>query len=133
MLSAYFQASETEEVRSGQLAWWMDELQDWALEQVVWGLRKWNADNPNKRPTPGHITGLLKAERGRAHVAKKKAEASRPDQKPVEDTPMTDQQRAKFNETLASFVGVHRVPKPQSEAQTQRNIQDAKRQMEPKQ
>lgn len=65
MLSAYFQPSETDEIRAMQLSWWCDELQDWTHDQTVWGLRKWNRENPRLRPTPGDIVGILKAERGR--------------------------------------------------------------------
>lgn len=65
VLSGYFQPNEAEQIRAGQLAWWCDELQDWTHEQVVWGLRKWNRENPRLRPTPGDIVRILKAERGR--------------------------------------------------------------------
>lgn len=80
MLSAYFQPSEAQEVRTGQLAWWCDELQDWGHEQIVWGLREWNRMNPRLRPTPGDIVSLLKAKRGEAWRKANpsvKAEASR--------------------------------------------------------
>ncbi|WP_083195215.1 hypothetical protein [Pararhodobacter sp. CCB-MM2] len=52
-----------------QLSWWCDELQDWTLEQAVWGLRKWNREHPRTRPTPGDIVVILKAERGRQKAA----------------------------------------------------------------
>lgn len=64
VLSSYFQPSESADVITAQLAWWADELQDWSREQVVWGLRKWNRDEPSKRPTPGHILSILKRQRG---------------------------------------------------------------------
>lgn len=65
VLSAYFQPHEAPEIRAAQLAWWCDELQDWTQEQVVWGLRQWNRDNPRARPTPGDVLGLLRAMRGK--------------------------------------------------------------------
>jgi hypothetical protein len=65
VLSAYFQPSEAEEIRAAQLAWWCDELQDWTQEQVVWALRNWNRENPDRRPTPGHIVAIMKEARGR--------------------------------------------------------------------
>jgi len=68
VLSAYFQPSETPETITAQLAWWADELHDWTREQVVWGLRQWNRDNPSKRPTPGHILKILKDARGKAEA-----------------------------------------------------------------
>lgn len=69
VLSAYFQPHEAEEIRAGQLAWWCDELQDWTQEQVVYSLRKWNRENPDKRPTPGHIVAIMKELRGRKIAA----------------------------------------------------------------
>lgn len=70
VLSAYFQPQEEPETRAMQLAWWCDELQDWTHEQVVWGLRAWNRDNPRTRPTPGDIVRLLKLTRGKRVVAR---------------------------------------------------------------
>ena len=69
VLSAYFQPSETEQVKAAQLSWWCDELQDWTVEQIVWALRKWNSENPDRRPTPGHIVSICKRERGRKYAA----------------------------------------------------------------
>lgn len=68
VLSAYFQPHETEEIKSGQLAWWCDSLEDWKREQVVYALRKWNEQNPRLRPTPGDIVKLLKDARGKAEA-----------------------------------------------------------------
>ena len=65
VLSAYFQPHESDAIKAGQLAWWCDELQDWTHEQVVYGLRHWNRENPRTRPTPGDIVKLLKALRGK--------------------------------------------------------------------
>lgn len=70
VLSAYFKPSEDDDIRAGQLAWWCDELQDWTQEQVVWALRQWNRDNPDKRPTPGHILGIMTAMRGKREAAR---------------------------------------------------------------
>ena len=69
VLSAYFQPHEAEEIKAAQLAWWCDELQDWTQEQVLWALRKWNRDSPDKRPTPGHILAICKEARGRKFAA----------------------------------------------------------------
>lgn len=70
VMTAYFQPSEDEPTKAAQLAWWCDELQDWMHEQVVWGLRQWNRDNPRTRPTPGDIVRLLKLTRGKRVVAR---------------------------------------------------------------
>ena len=40
---------------------------------------------------------------------------------------MTDEQRAEFERTLARFTRGRQMPKAQSEAETQRNIQEAQR------
>lgn len=64
VLSAYFQPHEDDSIKSAQLAWWCDELEDWTREQVVWALRKWNRDNPRWRPTPGDIVSICKKQRG---------------------------------------------------------------------
>lgn len=80
VLSAYFQPHEAEEIRAGQLAWWCDELQDWTQEQVVYSLRKWNRDNPDKRPTPGHIVAIMKELRGRKIAAQLPKPAPEPPQ-----------------------------------------------------
>lgn len=69
VLSAYFQPHEDERIKASQLSWWCDELQDWTAEQVVWALRKWNSENPSRRPTPGHIVAICKAERGGKYAA----------------------------------------------------------------
>lgn len=68
MLSAYFDPSESDEVKSGLLAWFCDELQDWTHEQVVWSLRTWNRENPRRRPTPGDIVSILKRARGEKYA-----------------------------------------------------------------
>lgn len=58
-------------------------MQDWTQEQVVWALRQWNRDNPDKRPTPGHILGIMTAMRGKREAAKLNALP-----KPAEDERM---------------------------------------------
>ena len=79
VLSAYFQPHEAPEIRSAQLAWWCDELQDWTREQVVWALRQWNRDCPRARPTPGDILGIMKAMRGKKEAEKLAAIAPPPE------------------------------------------------------
>ena len=91
VLSAYFQPSEASEIRAAQLAWWCDELQDWTREQVVWGLRQWNRDNPRARPTPGDILALMKTMRGKKEAEKLKAIAPPPE---PERKPMTAEKAA---------------------------------------
>jgi len=93
VLSAYFQPFETDEIKSAQLAWWCDELQDWTREQVVWALRKWNRERPRIRPTPGDIVAICKDARG------KKCAASMPAQPP--DRPKERVSRDRAAEILA--------------------------------
>ncbi|KIN70955.1 hypothetical protein Z945_3420 [Sulfitobacter noctilucae] len=56
-------------MKAAILADWMDELEDWHIDQIRWALRAWRGRNPSKKPNPAHITQILKNERGRAHVA----------------------------------------------------------------
>lgn len=83
VLSAYFQPHEDDAIKAAQLAWWCDELEDWTQEQVVWGLRKWNRDEPRKRPTPGDILSILKAQRGKTEAAKMRAPPPEPERNPA--------------------------------------------------
>jgi hypothetical protein len=78
VLSAYFQPHEAEEIKAAQLAWWCDDLQAWTREQVVYGLRKWNKDNPRVRPTPGDIVRILEQTRGKKE-AERMAAARKPE------------------------------------------------------
>lgn len=62
------------------MADWCDALEDWTQEQIVWALRKWRNENPNKKPNAGHILGLMKEARGRkiaAQLPKPKEKADR--------------------------------------------------------
>ena len=85
VLSAYFQPHEDDAIKAAQLAWWCDELEDWTQEQVVWGLRKWNREEPRKRPTPGDILSILKAQRGKTEAAKMDPLPPTPERKPVSE------------------------------------------------
>ena len=81
-LSAYFQPHEVEEIKAAQLAWWADELQDWTREQVVYGLRQWNRENPRARPTPGDILAILMVTRGKKEAERYKASLPPPPPEP---------------------------------------------------
>ena len=56
---------------------WMDELQDWTVDQINFALRKWRASNPSKKPNPAHISTILKLERGHAWVSQKEGKPAR--------------------------------------------------------
>jgi hypothetical protein len=107
VLSAYFQPHEAEEIKAAQLAWWCDELQDWTQEQVLWALRKWNRDYPDKRPTPGHILAICKDTRGRK-IAAELAKA-KPAPEP-ERVPATQEQRDRIAALVAGMFPMRRMP-----------------------
>lgn len=83
VLSVYFQPHEDDAVRTAQLAWWCDELEDWTVEQVQWALRKWNRENPRIRPTPGDIVKICKDERGRRIAASRPAIRAEPEREKI--------------------------------------------------
>ena len=60
-------------------------LQDWTQEQILWALRKWMVDEPNRKPNPGHILGIMKTARGKKEAAKLAAlpRPPEPERKPV--------------------------------------------------
>lgn len=64
-MHSYWQSSPPDQVKAGILADWCDTLEDWKRDQVVWALRKWRNNNPNKKPNAGHILMLLKEARGK--------------------------------------------------------------------
>lgn len=80
-------------VIAAKLSWWCDELQDWTQEQVVWALRQWNRDSPDKRPTPGHILGIMTAMRGKREAARL---AALPKHQEPERTPVTAERAAEI-------------------------------------
>lgn len=104
ILSAYFQPHESEAIKAAQLAWWCDELQDWTHEQVVYGLRQWNRDNPRLRPTPGDIVCLLKRIRGQRESERMRANA------PAKPEP--EKERATPDQVAAILVEAGFKPKP---------------------
>ena len=101
VLSAYFQPHEADEIKTSQLAWWCDELQDWEHRQVVWGLRQWNRDNPRIRPTPGDIVSVLVHKRGKAVAARAAAEKAKAAPPPIAPrTPLTLEGRARIAQEM---------------------------------
>ena len=70
VLSGYWQTEMDPKMKAAVMADWADELEDWTIEQVRWGLRSWRRENPRRKPNPGDILGILKAQRGKAEAAK---------------------------------------------------------------
>ena len=68
IMQGYWQSMPPAEIKTAMLADWADSLEDWSHKQVLWALRKWRNDNPNKKPNPGHILKLLKDARGKAEA-----------------------------------------------------------------
>ena len=68
ILQGYWDSQPPPNIKAGILADWADTLEDWTGEQVLYGLRKWRNENPNKRPNPGHILSILKLTRGVAEA-----------------------------------------------------------------
>lgn len=74
-----------EHVKAGVLADWADALEDWTQEQYLYALRKWRNDFPNKKPNPGHITGMMQKIRGRKEIERMRTTQPSPDPEPVKD------------------------------------------------
>ncbi len=66
ILDGYWKDRPSPEMKARILADWADTLEDWEQRQVLWALRKWRNDFPNRKPNPGHILIVLKDKRGRA-------------------------------------------------------------------
>lgn len=71
VLDGYWQNRPGDQMKAAILADWMDELEDWHIDQIRWALRRWRSLNPSKKPNPAHIAAILKCERGRAYVAQR--------------------------------------------------------------
>lgn len=105
MLSGYWQADMDPKLRAAVLADWADELQDWNIGQVKWGLREWRRENPRRKPNPGDIVAVLKRRRGDEFAAKL---AALPTPEPERPEPVTAEKAA---EILAAVgFNVRRIP-----------------------
>ncbi len=65
------------------MADWCDALEDWTQEQIVWALRKWRNENPNKKPNAGHILAVMKEARGRKVAAQLPKQQPKPDRERI--------------------------------------------------
>ena len=71
----YWQENAAPALQAAMMADWADELEDWTVEQVRWGLREYRRENPTRRPNPALISKLLKEQRGREMVAQQAVNA----------------------------------------------------------
>lgn len=65
------------------MADWCDALEDWTQEQIVWALRRWRNENPNKKPNAGHILAVMKEARGRKVAAQLPKQQPKPDRERI--------------------------------------------------
>lgn len=110
VLSAYYQPDDSEETRTINKAWWCDVLQDWRQDQVVYALRKWNTDNPDRRPTPGHIVAILKRTRGQAEARRRQQDDAPRDER-TEPRATPEQKAAILAEKGFTGLPFRRMPK----------------------
>lgn len=97
ILQGYWQAELAPQMKAAVLADWADELEDWLLDQVRWGLREWRRENPRRKPNAADVAAILKAERGKAEMARLAAQ-QRPQ---AEERKLISAERA--NEILAEL------------------------------
>ena len=71
IMDGYWERQPPEHVKAGIMAYWADALEDWTPEQILYSLRKWQREMPDKKPNPGHILRILKQLRGRAEAQRK--------------------------------------------------------------
>lgn len=104
VLSGYWQAEMDARLRAGVLSDWADELEDWPIDQVRFGLREWRRDNPRRKPNPGDILSVLKRLRGEAH-AKRLAMLPKPAE-PDRDLPSAERRAEMAAEAAALLKGM---------------------------
>lgn len=111
-MQGYWQSMPPAEIKTAMLADWADSLEDWSHKQVLWALRKWRNENPNKKPNPGHILGLLKGARGRAEA--ERMATSKPAPQPPRQE-ITEEEKAR-RRAIAEELGVGFAMKPEGES-----------------
>ena len=111
IMQGYWQSMPPAEIKTAMLADWADALEDWSHKQVLWALRKWRNENPNKKPNPGHILAMLKDARGRAEAERMRLSKPIPKQEPAL-APITEEERAArkaaADEIMDMFRGTRR-------------------------
>lgn len=107
VLQGYWQEQLAPALKAAVLADWADELEDWPLDQVRWGLREWRRENPRRKPNPGDIVSVLKKRRGEKY-AQQVAATKVADPQPV----ITEEARARNAARVAELFPsiVKRIP-----------------------
>ena len=108
ILQGYWQTEMDPKVKAGVMADWADELQDWTVPQVKWGLREYRRENPRRKPNPGDILAVLKKRRGQEYAAKAAALPKADNFAPI----VTDEARARNAAKVAELFPaiIHRSP-----------------------
>lgn len=101
ILDGYWKDRPDIEMKTRILADWADTLEDWPQGDVLDALRKWRNENPNKKPNPGHILGLLKEARGKAEAAKAPKPTPQPE---LVNTDTSEEARAERAEKAARIM-----------------------------
>lgn len=70
VMEGYWKNNLAPELKAAVMADWSDELEDWTIDQVRWGLRQWRRENPRSKPNPGDVLSILKEQRGKTEMAK---------------------------------------------------------------
>lgn len=104
VLQGYWVTDLAPEIKAGVMLDWVDELEDWSIDQIRWGLREWRRDNPSRKPNAGHIVAVLKQRRGIEAAAKVAAitKPAEPERKAVDDETRASQQ-ARLQQVLSGF------------------------------
>jgi hypothetical protein len=111
ILSGYWQTYPPEAIKTAILADWADTLEDWEHRQIVWALRKWRNENPNKKPNPGHILSILLRGRGlkKAKEAKEAKEAAeRSIKEPQNIAPVDPERKAEIDKMVKELFPTNR-------------------------
>lgn len=73
IMQGYWQEQIAPQMKAAIMADWADELEDWPVDQIRWGLREWRSENSRRKPNPGDIVAVLKRQRGEQFAATLKA------------------------------------------------------------
>lgn len=106
----YWQDNAASALHAAMMADWADELEDWTVEQVRWGLREYRRENPTRRPNPALIAKLLKDRRGRELVARQDAAAKAlPSPGQHHETPEERRMSAEKARAILAEAGIKRM------------------------